>query len=412
MVKKKEETDLKQFIARQNTIPAPQEEELQHPYSEYWIKAVIGILLSRRVRPTYGGNPNRTDINRVCKEANFSQHLFEDTARFLIKSEVIIPNNTFHVEYYQEGKNFIAFLTHDFKKIQSAAQETFLDFVQDYTGFRTWRSTFAHNSGLIEFLILFFRCFRGLALPSDEIGKVFLEFSRLPENILNFLMKEQGIKDKGLYNWESWLDEKGQQAILSALYVMRWIYGSEQKKKNWIYLNSLGQILLGLRQAPALPPSCTDFKVLSNFCILAGCDLPVKTLVTLFRYCQIIRIDRIIEFRLDKKVLQEVPSKPPARQELLKVLKELEPLPSTIKTFLEDKTQIEINGMLEVSYCSAIVKPEHPRMLQVIRQHPRLKGYLTSQSPPGYLLIKYGSRADNFIRKCREYGFDVKFLSS
>jgi hypothetical protein len=121
VTKSKAETDLKQFIALQKTIPAP-EEESQYPYSEYWLKAVAYILLSGRVKTRSDGYPNKTDIDRVCRQANFNSYLFEDVAKLLIKSSVVIPKDKFNTKYYQEGKNFKAFFNHNIKMIQVAVR--------------------------------------------------------------------------------------------------------------------------------------------------------------------------------------------------------------------------------------------------------------------------------------------------
>ena len=406
MTKAKSETNLKQFIARQKTIPAP-EEESRYPYSEYWIKAVLCILLSGRVKSRIDGYPNKTDIDRVCRQANFNTYLFEDVAKLLIKSDVVIPKDKFDTRYYHEGRYFDAFVTCDIKEIQVAAKRALLDFVQEYTGYQIYRPTLAMSSNLVEFLMLFFECFKGKAILQKDIGKTLLEFSRLPEKTLLPLKKKTGVK--GLDLWESWLDEKGQQALLSALYITRWADVTEEKGEDWIFLNNTGRIMLGLCSAPP-PPAYTEFKAFSNLSVLAGCDLPKKTLIPLFRYCKLVRIDRIFEFQFDKKVMQEVPSKTSAGKELLTALQELEPLPSTISAFLGDKRPSEAGAVLRVGYCSAIVIPEDPEMLHVIRQHPKLKGYIAPKSPKDTLLIKHNSNADNFFRRCEEYGFKLKLL--
>ncbi|MFQ5787943.1 MAG: hypothetical protein ACE5H1_08165, partial [Thermodesulfobacteriota bacterium] len=331
-----------------------------------------------------------------------------DVAKLLIKSNVIIPKDKFDTKYYQEGGYFDAFVTYDLKKIQIAAKSALLEFVQEYTDYQVYRPTFAMNSNLVEFLMLFFECFKGKAILQKEIGKTLLEFSKLPKRTLLRLQKRLGIK--GLDGWESWLDEEGQQALLSALYITRWAYVTEDQGKDWIFLNSTGQIMLGLCSAPSPPPICTEFKALPNLSVLAGCDCPAKTLVPLFRYCKIVRIDRIFEFRFDKKVMQEIPSETSASKELLKVLQELEPLPSTISAFLGEKKPSVSGAVLHVGYCSAIVIPEDPEMLHVICQHPKLKGYIAPKSPKGTLIIKHDSNADNFFRRCEKYGFKLKLL--
>jgi len=79
-------------------------------------------------------------------------------------------------------------------------------------------------------------------------------------------------------------------------------------------------------------------------------------------------------------------------------------------TFLGDKRPSEAGAVLRVGYCSAIVIPENPEMLHVIRQHPKLKGYIAPKSPKSTLIIKHDSNADNFFRRCEEYGFKLKLL--
>ncbi len=409
MAKATTETDLNKFIALQKTIPAP-EEDREYPYSEYWIKAVAYILLSGRVKARTDGCPNKTDIDRVCRQANFNTYLFEDAAKLLIKSKIVIPEDTFDTKRYQEGEYFNAFITYDIKKAQVAVKSALLDLVQEYTGYQIHRPTIARSSRLVEFLMLFFECFKGKAILQKDIGKVFIEFSKLPKKTLHPLKKKLGIKDHPPEFWESWLDEEGQQALLSALYITRWVYVTEEKGKDWIFLNNTGQIMLGLCSAPPPPPAYTEFKALSNLSVMAGCDRPAKTLVPFFRYCKIVRIDRIFEFRFDKKVMQVVPSKTSAGKELLAALKELEPLPSTTRAFLGGREPSKTGGVLRAGYCSAIVIPEDPEMLCVIRQHPKLKGYIAPKSPKGTLIIKHDSNADNFFQRCEEYGFKLKNL--
>jgi hypothetical protein len=66
--------------------------------------------------------------------------------------------------------------------------------------------------------------------------------------------------------------------------------------------------------------------------------------------------------------------------------------------------------VLGIRWCSALVKPENAEVLAAMREHPKLKGYLEAGAPPGYLLIKPMSRPDNFLRRCRELGFEVNAL--
>ena len=76
--------------------------EQRSPYGSYWYRAVACLLLSGRLKANADGYPNRTDVNRACKEANFNQYLCERVARFLIAAEVTQPNREGR---YGEGPN-------------------------------------------------------------------------------------------------------------------------------------------------------------------------------------------------------------------------------------------------------------------------------------------------------------------
>ncbi len=56
----------------------------------------------------------------------------------------------------------------------------------------------------------------------------------------------------------------------------------------------------------------------------------------------------------------------------------------------------------------AIIVPDNPELLGHIRAHPKLKGYIAPHSPKGLLMIKPESNPDNFYRRCKAYGFDIK----
>ena len=66
-------------------------------------------------------------------------------------------------------------------------------------------------------------------------------------------------------------------------------------------------------------------------------------------------------------------------------------------------------GRLRFEYCSGVVIPEDEATAKAIRKHLRLKGYLLPNSPPGILIIKPDSDPSNFIRRCRELGFEVNW---
>jgi hypothetical protein len=394
------------FVNQQETIPILPVDRT-YPYSDYGWKATACILLSGRIKPkSSDGFPNLADTNRICKEANFDQYYFFRMASFLLASEVIEN----HLDSYKKGKQFNTFWSGSLVKLQTLARLGLLTLVQRYTPFHSWRSTLSLHSGLIEFLILFFTSFGKRALRYDKIGELFLTFSRLPEKELIALAKNLAIRDADLlvYQWKDWLDPQGQQALIRALFDAGWTYVDQQQNIDWFFLSCTGRIILDLDSLPPKPLKTEDFRVLPNLCVFAGADLPVEKLIPLFRYCRIKRIDRIFEFQLDRKAMNEIPSRTSAGRELLNLLKELEPLPPGVRSLLEEKPEIE--GVLRIQACSAIVIPENPAMLSTIKNHSKLKGYIDSGGPPGYLLVKSTSNPANFIKRCREYGFEVKPL--
>jgi len=296
--------------------------------------------------------------------------------------------------------------------LQETARQTFLELVQHFTPFRLWRPTFAASSVLDVLVALFATAFADLAIPRDQAGKAFREFSKLPSPDLVDLGKQLGLNkhqcDAGGWIW--WLDEPGQQALLSALDVSSWAYTTDHQKQNWIYLSDTARIILGLVAPPELPAPAVDFKVLPNLCVLAGADLPPEKLVPLFRHCKIKRIDRVFEFQLDKRQLTETASQEPLVRTLREVLEESGPLPATADSLLRHKPLG--GGEIRIRGCSAIVQPESAEVLDAIRQHSRLKGYLEAGAPKGYLLIKQQSNPMNFVQRCKELGFKVTILQS
>lgn len=402
---------IQQFIASRVTRPAtsfwegPHEPELSR-YGRYWYRAVGCMLLSGRVRARADGTPNRTDVNRFCKEANFNQFWFESIARFLVAAEVVQVAGR---EGYKEGPHHARFWSHEAANLPSIARQGVLALLQARADSHARLAT-AGYSHLVDFLALFFACFKDMALPEKQIGQAFLDFCGLPEKDLNAAGK--GIRDEGDVHsrsvWKPWLDQKGQAALLSALYTADWVYYAEVDRVGWVFPSPLGLGMLGLAPVPQAPPLATDLKALPNNCVFAGAGLAMDRLVPLFRCCTVKRIDEVFEFQLDRKRLAETPSKTSPAEELRRVLEPLGPLPSTIESLLGTKSRL--GGVVRIRWCSALLKPENDEVLTAIREHPKLKGYLEPGAPPGYLLIKSSSSPDGFIRRCEALGFEVNSL--
>jgi len=403
---------LRRFVERQTTMPIADlwdgdRKERHSPYGSHWYRAVACILLSGRVHAKNDGAPNMTDVNRVGKEANFNQHLTERVGKLLVAMGAVRRDRQGR---YEAGPNLAAFWDHDVGRLPTITRQAVLHIVQQHTGYQPWRPTTIHHAHLIELLVLFFACFWGRALVESRVGQVFHDFGQLPKEDLIRAAQELGLKegDVDSYGWKYWLDDKGQRALVDALYEAEWAYYAEREGVGWFFASPIGLGMLGLEGVPPAPDLATVFKALPDLSVFAGAGLARETLVPLFRYGTIRRIDQVYEFRLDRKRLAESPSTRAPCEELREVLRPLEPLPSTVADLLATKSKV--GGKIGIRWCSALVKPESAEVLAAIREHPQLKGYLEPGAPPGYLLLKSRSDPDNFVRRCRDLGFEVHSL--
>jgi hypothetical protein len=172
---------VEQFVKAQQTIAIPElweanAESAASPYGSHWYRAVAAMLRSGRVAAKDSSFPNRTDINRICKEANFNQHFFERIAKLLVAAKVVQADRGHR---YVEGVNGGVFWKHRRKALTEIMHAAVLQMIQDNTGYRVWRPTMAIHASLIEFLILFFTSFSGRAIREDQVGNVMLEFCQL-----------------------------------------------------------------------------------------------------------------------------------------------------------------------------------------------------------------------------------------
>src|ERR1700756_4406981 len=82
---------IRDFVERQTRLPLESlfedSEPPSYPYCEYWGRAGAALPLSGRIAAKDDGFLNMTDVNRICKEANLDQYLFEATSRFLVAAK-------------------------------------------------------------------------------------------------------------------------------------------------------------------------------------------------------------------------------------------------------------------------------------------------------------------------------------
>jgi hypothetical protein len=185
---------LQHFVHQQVTLPSERlvdpAETRQYPYGTYWWRAIAGILLAGRVKPKHDRSPNMTDVNRLCKEANFNQYLFERVAKFLVNAQIIDVSQDRRA--YVPGEYTEAFWQRDIPTLQHVSRRAFLAFVQQLTGYQAWRPTIAVQSNLDMLVTLFAAAVAGLALPVERMGPIVLAFSQLPEADMRQALEQLG----------------------------------------------------------------------------------------------------------------------------------------------------------------------------------------------------------------------------
>jgi hypothetical protein len=405
---------LRQFVERETTVPVTDlwegdRDQDRSPYGRYWYRAVACFLLSGRIQAKHDGTPNMTDVKRLGKEANFNQYLIERIGTFLVAMGVIQFDRQ---DRYDAGPNLATFWDHDGTRLPTVARKAVLRLIGHHTDHPLWHPKEPENGCLIELLLLFLICFQGLALVESEVGRIFHDFTRLPEDDLIEAARGLGIASNrvAVAAWRKTLDACGQKALVAALYTSEWAYYAEAKtdKTGWFFASPIGLAMLGLGPSLHAPELAMVFKVQPDLSVFAGAGRAWETLVPLFRYGTIQRIDQVYEFRLDRKKLAGTPSTGSPGEELREVFRALEPLPPAVVDLLATKSKV--GGKLGIRWCSALVKPESGEVLAAIREHPKLKGYLEPGAPPGYLLIKSRSDPGNFIQRCQDLGFKVETL--
>ncbi|MFM9964043.1 MAG: hypothetical protein ACKV2Q_22805 [Planctomycetaceae bacterium] len=379
-------------------------EEAESMYSQYWYRAVAAMALSGRVAPTNEGRPNKTEGLRLCKEANFNPQWLDELAWFLVQARVIKPEGR---NKYVEGEAFAAFDQHEFGTLQKAVQQGVIGLTQGLTGYQVWRPTPAHNAGLIEFLTLFAAAFPGVAVRESDLLLLWRGLSELPAQDLVEWANHQGVPLElhQVRSWHHWFDQKGVSALRHALYSSRWAYGTSFQNDIWLGLSFDAQSLVG-GIAPLPRQSLTDqLEVDDSGHVLAGSGLPIGTLAQLCRLCRVTKIRAVLEFQIDKKRLAQLPVSESPSEELRGLLGATGSLSSKVEKLLGGASPR--GGRMLFAHCSGVVIPENDEVAKAIRQHPRLKGYLAPNAPPGLLLIKPDSDPSNFITRCRELGFEV-----
>src|SRR5262249_35240049 len=105
---------IRRFIDEQDTHPVSALSKVppspvRSPFSGYCYRAIACVMLSGRVRPKsyQEGPPNMMDVNRIGKEADFNQYLFQRCAVTLATLEIVVEDP--YRGIYQEGPNIETF---------------------------------------------------------------------------------------------------------------------------------------------------------------------------------------------------------------------------------------------------------------------------------------------------------------
>jgi hypothetical protein len=414
MAKRQLPKPIREFIARQptialETIEAETPEEKHSTYGTFYYRAVACILLSGRVDPKADDDPNLTDANRFGKEANFNQYLTERVGKLLVAMDVVKADR--RQGHYVAGPHLDAFWDHDVEQLGKISRKAVLRLSRKSSGYGHWyKADEADQLHLIEFLTLFLGCFRDVAIAEPALGQVLRDFAKLPQDDLIAGARALGLemREDHVAGWKGAIDEKVLDKLIPALGISEWMHYTEHEKKIWLMASPIGLAMVGLRKPLPAPKLASAFKVQSDLSVFAGAGLPHRKLLPFFRFAIVKRIDEVYEFRLDRRRFNQVPSTASPAGELRQALVDLEPLPGTVAKLLEAEPRR--GGEIGVKYCSALLKPEDDEVLEAIRKHPKLKGYLEPGAPAGYLLIKPQSRPDNFVFRCRDLGFKVTLI--
>ena len=409
---------IRRFVDEQDTRPLSEisdvrKSTLHSPFSSYWYRAIACMMLSGRVQPKRydsDGEPNMTDVNRIGKEANFNQYLFQQVARTLATAEIVVEGRLDGP--YQEGPNIDAFWDHDEKKLPEIGRRAVIHYLEKHARSLPKRATPAARAHLIEFLTLFFASMQGKAVVESKLAAVLQGFSRLPEDDLVRLAGELDIKPAAVKPeaWSYWVDLREGKVLVDALAAAGWINGEEKDRDLWVFPGHMGLWALGLDRP--LPPYDLPrtLKAGPKLSIQAGAGLSRQTLVPLFRHCKIKKIGEVCEFQLDRKRMAQAPAGTSPGEELRQALKDLEPFPAAIAEALGTGSQL--GGELVIRGCRALVKPDNEQIVEAIRRHPSLKNYIEPGAPAGYLLIKPNSDPYSFIERCQSLGFKVTMVGS
>jgi hypothetical protein len=401
---------LRQFVARQTTRPVREllegdPEEWKSPYGSCWYRAADCLLLSGRIHPKTNGCPNMTETDRVCQEANFNQYLLERVGQFLAAAGILTV--AWRTRTYEQGPHHNAFWNHDLKGLQQASRTAVARLAEQTTQDSRWLRI-KNEEHLVELLTLFLDSFKDVGVREEQFGRLLLEFAQLPAADLIKAARALKLKltEQDCARWSHWLNDRRQKAVLQALYTAEWAYFTPQGdgRTGWLAASPTALGMLGLAGPLPAPSLSKDLVVQSDKHVLAGAGLPVEKLVPLFRWCTIKRIAGVFEFELNPKRMAQSPAGMSPAEELEKVCEGLA-LPPTVKDTL--KTESKLGGEVSIRGCSALIKGEK-EVLEAIRAHPKLKGYIEAGAPPGYLLIKAQSNPNNFVFRCRQLGFVVK----
>lgn len=401
---------VREFVTQWKTVPLQtllpdvdisKEESL---YSQYWYRAVAGMLLSGRVAATYESRVNKTDGLRLCKEGNFNPGWLNELSWFLVQANVISVKRN----HFFPGDCFSAFDQHAFETLRPVVCQGVLSLLQAETGFKVHRPTTVWSSKMIEFLTLYAAAFSGLATRDADLAKIWLGLSQLPAEDLRAWAADIGLDLAAdeIRLWPRWLDGKGVTALRSTLYGSRWAYCTPYENDHWFSLSFDAHSALGLSKPLLRQPLPSQIEVDADGLVKAGAGLPIPTLARLYCLCRPIKVRESLEFQIDKKRLSQFPADQSPAVELRELLGSHVTLSDKVEKFLGNAPRR--GGQVKFIPCSGVVIPENEATEKAIRKHPRLKGYLATNAPSGLLLIKPESDPKGFIARCGELGYVVK----
>jgi len=384
------------------------EETLEFPLSQWYWRSVAAVCLSHRLKARQEGGANKTDANRFGKEANFNQTYLSSYPEILEDAGILVSD--WRTGIYSPGPCFDVFWCYDPSKMRQVILDGVRKGLRKRVGVSCGETETMWTSGLAEFFALFHIAFSSArrAPKWDDLADALRRFAELPVDDLLELGRLAGLDPASLPcdQWGKWLGGKRHALMVEVIGLRRWWIGLGDSRNPLIVLSSEAQAVFGIIpwEQCELPPARELVSVQSDRSVFAGINAPASVLATMIKYSKVRILGDVCEMTLDPKMIKEGVN---AAEELKDALFGIKDLPHTVSNLIFSPQSAAPSASVKYQYCSMIIKTS---AADAIARHSKLKNYISRKLEADYLLIKYDSNPENFLKRCIECGFNVEPL--